>query len=50
MDSGFLTVSKTSDYLGIKPSNLYSMVDRKEIPHYQVCRLPQTFGTEGRVE
>ena len=35
----FLTVDELSEYLGIKRSNLYSKVERKEIPHYRVGRL-----------
>ena len=39
MENGFLTVTQASQYLGVKPSSLYSMVERKEIPHYRVGRL-----------
>ena len=39
MESGFLTVNEASHYLGIKISTLYSMVERKEIPHYRIGRL-----------
>ncbi len=35
----FLAVEELSRYLGIKKSNLYSKVERKEIPHYRVGRL-----------
>ena len=39
MENGFLTVKEASQYLGVKPSSLYSMVEEKEIPHYRVKRL-----------
>jgi excisionase family DNA binding protein len=39
MESGYLTVTEASHYLGIKTSTLYVMVERKEIPHYRVGRL-----------
>ena len=39
MGSGFLSVNEASNYLGIKTSTLYSMVERKEIPHYRIGRL-----------
>ena len=39
MESGFLTINEASNYLGIKTSTLYSMVGRKEIPHYRIGRL-----------
>jgi len=35
----FLTIDEVSEYLGIKKSSLYSMVERKEIPYYKVGRL-----------
>ncbi len=39
MENGFLTVGEASQYLVIKPSSLYSMVESKEIPHYRFGRL-----------
>ena len=39
MESGFLTVREASQYLGVKPSSLYSMVEKKEIPHYRIGQL-----------
>ena len=39
MENGFLTIKEASQYLGVKPPTLYSMVERKEIPHYRVGRL-----------
>jgi excisionase family DNA binding protein len=39
MESGFLNATVATHYLGIKMSTLYSMVERKEIPHYRVGRL-----------
>ena len=39
MESGFLNATEATHYLGIKMSTLYSMVERKEIPHYRVGRL-----------
>ena len=39
MESGFLTINEASHYLGIKPSTLYAMVERKEIPYYRIGRL-----------
>ena len=39
MESGFLTINEASNYLGIRTSTLYAMVERKEIPHYRIGRL-----------
>ncbi len=39
MAKEFLSIDELADYLGIKRSNLYSKVERKEIPHYRVGRL-----------
>ena len=39
MDHGFLTLGEASTYLGVRKSNLYSKIARKEIPHYRVGRL-----------
>ncbi len=39
----FLAVEELSRYLGIKKSNLYSKVERKEIAHYRVGRLIKRF-------
>ena len=37
--SRFLDVQTIADYLGIKASTLYSMVEGKKLPHYKVGRL-----------
>ncbi len=39
MEHGFLTLDEASTYLGVRKSNLYSKIERKEIPHYRVGRL-----------
>jgi excisionase family DNA binding protein len=39
MEKVYLNVDELSQYLGIKKSNLYSKVERKEIPFYRVGRL-----------
>lgn len=39
MEKEFLNVSELSQYLGIKKSNLYGKVERKEIPFYRWGRL-----------
>ncbi len=39
MAKEFLDIDELADYLGIKKSNLYSKVERREIPHYRVGRL-----------
>jgi len=39
MAKEFLSIDELADYLGMKRSNLYSKVERKEIPHYRVGRL-----------
>lgn len=39
MDKKFLNIGELSQYLGIKKSNLYSKVERKEIPFYRFGRL-----------
>ncbi len=39
MEKKFLTIEELSKYLGIKKSNLYSKVERKEIPFYRWGRL-----------
>lgn len=39
MEKKFLTIDELSHYLGIKKSNLYSKVERKEIPFYRFGRL-----------
>ncbi len=46
MESSFLTISEASKYLGVKASTLYSMVERKEIPHYRIGRLIKLKKTE----
>jgi len=35
----FLTIDDLSQYLGIKKSSLYSMVEKREIPFYKIGRL-----------
>ena len=35
----FLAVDELSQYLGIKKSSLYSMVEKREIPFYKIGRL-----------
>ena len=32
-------IRRVSQYLGIKRSTLYAMIERKEIPHYRIGRL-----------
>ena len=32
-------IGRLSQYLGIKRSTLYTMIERKEIPHYRIGRL-----------
>lgn len=39
MESGFLSITEVSKYLGIKNASLYAKVERKEIPHYRFGRL-----------
>jgi excisionase family DNA binding protein len=39
MEKVFLNIDELSQYLGIKKSNLYSRVERREIPFYKVGRL-----------
>ncbi len=39
MEKSFLTLNEAAQYLGVKASTLYSMVERKEIPHYRIGRL-----------
>jgi excisionase family DNA binding protein len=39
MEKEYLTVDELSQYLGIKKSNLYAKVERREIPFYRVGRL-----------
>lgn len=35
----FLTISELSEYLNLKRSNLYSMVESGELPHYRFGKL-----------
>ncbi len=37
--SGYLGIQRLSQYLDIKVSTLYSLVEAKEIPHYRIGRL-----------
>jgi excisionase family DNA binding protein len=39
MEKEFLNIDELSQYLGVKKSNLYSKVERKEIPFYRFGRL-----------
>ncbi len=39
MEKKFLNIDELSQYLGIKKSTLYAMVERREIPFYRVGRL-----------
>jgi len=32
-------IRRVSQYLGIKRSTLYAMIERKEIPHYRIGRF-----------
>jgi len=36
---GFWSIQDLSNYLGIKTSTLYAMVEEKKIPHYKIGRL-----------
>jgi excisionase family DNA binding protein len=35
----FLTILELSEYLNIKRSTLYSLVESRDIPHYRIARL-----------
>jgi excisionase family DNA binding protein len=35
----FLTIGELSEYLNLKRSNLYTMVENGELPHYRIGRL-----------
>ena len=39
MEKVFLNIDELSQYLGVKKSNLYAKVERREIPFYKVGRL-----------
>ncbi len=39
MEKEFLSMDELSQYLGLKKSNLYAKVERKEIPFYRFGRL-----------
>jgi excisionase family DNA binding protein len=39
LSQGFLGVREVACYLGVRPSTIYAMVERKGIPHYKVGRL-----------
>ena len=39
MEKKFLTIGEASQHLGIKKSNLYAKVERREIPFYRWGRL-----------
>ena len=32
-------VKRLSGYLSVKPSTIYALIERKEIPHYRIGRL-----------
>jgi len=36
--SGFMNIKGISDYLGIKVSTIYALVEEKRIPHYRIGR------------
>jgi excisionase family DNA binding protein len=36
--SGYLNVQNIANYLGIRTSTLYSMVEKKRVPHYRIGR------------
>lgn len=38
MEKGYLSIKEASQYLGVKPSSLYSMVEGREIPHHRFGR------------
>ncbi|MBM3282764.1 helix-turn-helix domain-containing protein [Candidatus Gottesmanbacteria bacterium] len=46
LSQGFLNIRQIADYLGIKASTIYSLVERKGIPHYRVGRLVRFRKTE----
>jgi excisionase family DNA binding protein len=37
--SGFLKIQEIANYLGIKVSTIYALVEKRGIPHYRVGRL-----------
>ncbi len=39
MEKGYLSIKEASQYLGVKPSSLYSMVEAREIPYHRIGRL-----------
>ena len=39
MEKEFMNIDELSQYLGIKKSNLYAKVERREIPFFRVGRL-----------
>jgi excisionase family DNA binding protein len=39
MDGGLWDIGRLAHYLGIKRSTVYTMIERKEIPHYRIGRL-----------
>jgi excisionase family DNA binding protein len=39
MDGGLWDIGRLAQYLGVKRSTLYAMIERKEIPHYRIGRL-----------
>jgi len=39
MDKGYLSIKEASEYLGVKPSSLYSMVEGREMTYHRIGRL-----------
>ena len=43
---GFLNVQQIANYLGIKASTVYSLVEQKKVPHYRIGRQIRFIGSE----
>ncbi len=39
LDSEYMDIKRVSEFLKLKPSTVYSLVEGKKIPHYKVGRL-----------
>ena len=39
MEKEFLNIGELSDFLGVKKSTIYSLVENKALPHYRIGRL-----------
>ncbi len=39
MEKAFLSIKEISDYLCLKVSTVYALVEQKKIPHYRIGRL-----------